>query len=233
MKKILSTTLLSLLLIIGTRVSAQNNTETRSVSDFNSVASSGPFNVFIKLDGTESLKLTGDEATLKDVETTVKDGALTIRLKKEINWTKSAGNKTNIYITAKSLKALVNSGSGSMKVDGTINSTSLSAVLSGSGSISSDIKTKQLRAVISGSGSISLSGSADEANVVLSGSGNMRAKELGTESTSAVVSGSGNVYVAANKNINARIVGSGQVVYSGDAKVQSTAIGSGRVVKAN
>ena len=233
MKNSIYTSLVALFIIVSLQVSAQTVTEqTRQVSGFSSLASSGPFNVHVKLNGTESLKISADDALINDIETTVIEETLTIRFKKGFKRDKSS-NKIDVYVTAKNLKALVNSGSGSINVDGTINTNNFSAVLSGSGSISSDIKTKELRAVISGSGSINITGSASEASVTVSGSGNMRAKDLGTESTSATVTGSGNVYVAATKTVNARIIGSGQVVYSGDAKVQSSTIGSGKVTKAN
>lgn len=233
MKNSIQYSLIVLLTITGLRVSAQNVTnQTRDVSGFSSLASSGPFQVHVKLDGTESLKLTADDELINDIETVVEKQTLTIRFKKEARRIRQL-TKADVYITAKTLKALVNSGSGSIKVDGTINSDDFSAVLSGSGNMAFNVKTQKLNTVISGSGSVDMSGTADEAKVVVSGSGEFHAKQLNTQNTSAVVTGSGNVYVAANKSIDAKIVGSGQVIYSGTASVNSKTLGSGRVVKAN
>ncbi|WP_158825279.1 head GIN domain-containing protein [Mucilaginibacter lacusdianchii] len=225
--------LLTVLSLTGIHAYAQKTIEqTRDVNNFNAVASSGPFNVHIKIDGSESLKLNIDEELADEVETKVEDGTLKISFKKNHKWSRKI-DKAEVYITAKSLKALVNSGSGNIQVDGTIDTQEFNAVLSGSGNITTSVKSNELHAVISGSGSINMSGKANDVNVVINGSGQLRGRELGTRNTTAVISGSGSAYVQASDAINARIVGSGNVVYSGNAKVESKTIGSGSVTKAN
>ena len=219
-----------LLMTAALNASAQNS-QTREVSGFNSVASAGPFNVHIKLDGTESLKIDADPGIINEIETTVKDGALKISFKDHNYWNKNAG-KIDIYVTAKSLSGLVNSGSGSIKVDGLISTDNFKAVLSGSGNITTSVKSDGLHAVISGSGSIKLSGDANDADIVVTGSGELNGKDLKTSSSQVTITGSGNVHVAANKSVSAHIIGSGSVVYSGNATVSDAKyIGSGRMTK--
>ncbi|MBB6127222.1 GIN domain-containing protein [Mucilaginibacter lappiensis] len=52
--------------------------QTRSVSGFSSIESGGPFNVHIKITGTESVRLDIDDDVVNDVKTEVEDGVLKI-----------------------------------------------------------------------------------------------------------------------------------------------------------
>ncbi|HZX59252.1 MAG TPA: head GIN domain-containing protein [Mucilaginibacter sp.] len=204
--------------------------ESRQVSGFNSVASAGPFNVHIKIDGNESVKVDADADVINDIETVVEDNTLKIRFK-DREYRHHNIHKAEVYVEAKSLNSLLNAGSGSIKVDGTISTNNFKAVLSGSGNISTAVKSENLNAVISGSGSINLSGSAGEADVVITGSGEIDGKRLKAESVVGTITGSGNIYIEAEKSVVGRITGSGSIIYSGNASVTSHTTGSGRVTK--
>ena len=230
MKK-LSYIILTLALFTMSAGSVSAQGQSRSVSGFSSIASSGSFNVYVKMDGNESVKVDADEDIINDIETVVDGSTLKIRFK-DREYRHRDIKKANIYVEAKSLNALVNSGSGSIKVEGTISAGSFKAMLSGSGNISTAVKSDEVHAVISGSGSITLSGNTGEANLVISGSGEIEGKRLKTGSSSAVITGSGNVYVDAEKSVSAHITGSGSLIYSGSASVtDSRYTGSGRVTK--
>jgi hypothetical protein len=77
--KRLSFTLLSIMLFSVTALKAlaqESSTQTRQVSGFNAIASAGPFNVHIKLDGTESVKVDADANIINDIETVVENNTL-------------------------------------------------------------------------------------------------------------------------------------------------------------
>jgi putative autotransporter adhesin-like protein len=228
----------SALLITAALHTSAQQTQTRQVSGFNAIASGGSFDVHIKLDGNESLKIQAEAKSsevdiINDIETVVENGTLKIRNKDRHSWHHYDG-RIDIYIEAKSLNALVNSGSGSMKVDGTILTGDFKVTLSGSGDISASIKSDDSHAVISGSGSIKLNGNADNASFVITGSGEMDCKNLKANSVTATVTGSGNIYVQAEKSIVAHITGSGGVIYSGSAtNIISHTTGSGSVSRAD
>ncbi|RKR85582.1 putative autotransporter adhesin-like protein [Mucilaginibacter gracilis] len=219
----------------GSLSTALAGNQTRSVSGFSSIASSGAFNIHVKIDGTETLKITAPDDIINEIETIVENGTLKIKNKNEHFWNSDnyKNQKVDVYITAKSLSTLINSGSGSIKVDGTIGTSKFRAVLSGSGSISTGVKADDVSAVISGSGSINLNGKTNSASLVITGSGSMNGKNLNTQTSSIVISGSGDVYISADKQLSSRIVGSGSVQYSGNATVNSTKIGSGSVTQVN
>ncbi|GAB2985394.1 head GIN domain-containing protein [Mucilaginibacter puniceus] len=250
MKKALSTLFTSLLITTITLNVLAQTTQNRQVSGFSSISSSGSFNVHIRVDGTESLKITGDEDVINDIETTVSDGKLKIGTKNKNSWKLFNNKKIDIYITAKTLSGLSNSGSGNIKLEGSLtgnaelktsgsgnitaaaNGSDLQIAVSGSGSITSSVNTGRLTAAVSGSGALNLSGNAKNADIKVSGSGHIRANDLKSDAVDASISGSGNIHILANKSINARVSGSGRLIYTGNpTNVNSTTSGSGRVVK--
>jgi Putative auto-transporter adhesin, head GIN domain len=215
--------------IIG-RVSAQS-TENRSVSGFNSIANAGSFSVHVKITGAESLKITADASIIDEIETVVEGGNLEVRFKHPHEQHHYNG-RVDVYITAKSLNALVCSGSGSIEVDGALKGNQADVTLSGSGTISSGVASGKVEATISGSGKINLNGSTGKTTVTISGSGELRAGDLKTDVAEINTTGSGNVHLNVSKSISAQIVGSGNVYYTGTATISDVkTIGSGRIHK--
>jgi Putative auto-transporter adhesin, head GIN domain len=215
--------------IIG-HVSAQS-TQTRPVSGFNSVANAGSFSVHVKITGTESLKITADAGIIDEIETVVKGGNLEVRFKHQ-NEQHHYNGRVDVYITAKSLDALVCSGSGSLELDGALKGSEANVTLSGSGSISASIASGTVQATISGSGKIGLNGSTGKTTVTISGSGELRAGELKSDVAEVQTTGSGNAHLNVSKSISAQIVGSGNVYYTGTAAISKVqTIGSGRIHK--
>lgn len=231
MKKI-SFTLFAIILFAAAALKSSAQTEqTRQVSGFSSVASSGSFNVHVKIDGTESLKISADKDIIDDIETVAKDGTLRIGFKNSFAWHRNMG-KVDIYVTAKALSGLSNSGSGSIKVDGELHGSNIDLHVSGSGSITASAKSETLNAHISGSGSIALTGNTNDAKLEITGSGQLNGKEFKTGSANVRLSGSGSAYINADKTISAHISGSGSLVYRGSATItDSCTSGSGRIRK--
>ena len=209
------------------------NKQERDVKGFNGVAAGGPIHVVITLGNTEGLRFEGDADAIATLITEVKGSVLIIR--PQNSWTswarKYENKKITAYVSAKTIKTLTMSGNGSMTVNGKIKESALAATLSGSGSISASADVNNFNGVISGSGNLNFSGSADNASIVISGSGSFTKKGFSVESLSSVISGSGSVYVNANKDIEAVISGSGSISYSGAAKVTKRVTGSGSVRK--
>ena len=242
MKKSLQ--VLSLALVLSTAaVSSMNAMPTspphlhvadeRQVRNYNGVAVSGSINAVVTLGSQESVRLEGDADAIAELITELKGGILIIRPKTKWNeWgRKFKSAKITAYITAKKLSSVTVSGSGRLEVKGNVDTNDLSATVSGSGNISVAANTKSFTGVISGSGNIHASGKSNATTVTIGGSGNFDGKGLTTETLSTQISGSGSVYITANKSIEAVISGSGTVNYSGNASVEKTVSGSGSVRK--
>lgn len=229
MKRLTYTIFAAILMIVTTLKASAQSEETRQVSGFHAITSAGSFNVHVKIDGTESLKISASSDIIKEIETYVKDGKLRIKFKDEYNRNNANYGRIDIYVTAKSLSELVNAGSGSINVDGTVSGDNVNISLAGSGSISSTIKAGEFHASIGGSGSLKLNGTADESKINIAGSGELNGKGFKTSTANVSIAGSGNAHLGVDKNIKATIAGSGNVIYSGNATSDSRTIGSGRL----
>ena len=232
MKKIIYILVCTLIVLsIQNNLYAQSE-ETRSVSGFKAISSAGPFNIHIKVNGTESLKINADKAILGEIETFVEDNNLKIRFKKHHNY--HYDGRIEVYITAKSIAELSNAGSGTLNVEeGGLDANKTSISIAGSGDVITSIKADQLSVSIAGSGSAHVKGSSNKISVSIAGSGQMLGKELNTQTSNISIAGSGNVYLIASNKIDANIIGSGSVYYIGNASVSSNSIGSGKVRKSN
>lgn len=215
------------------KITKSFNEEERPVGSFKGVTTGGSLTVRITMGNKESLRLEGDQEAIANLTTEVNAGILTIKPKTKWNdWSRRYNRaKVTVYITAKKISSLTMSGSGNIEVENAINSPELVATLSGSGGITASANVKTFTGTISGSGSIKLSGKADDSNLTLSGSGGFKGKDFTVNDLSAQISGSANVYITANKTIEAVISGSGNIRYSGNATVKKTVIGSGSIRK--
>ncbi len=207
--------------------------ETRSVSGYTAVASSGSWDVMVAYGESNSIQVEGDENLLGYIETSVENATLSIKAKKNVNL--RSKNKITIYVSLTRLTGISLSGSGDIIGEGKFSNNDKSHFkLSGSGNIKfSFAKIKEVEAGISGSGNIRLSGSANSVEAHISGSGNVDGSDLICDDATVHVSGSGNVKLNANKSVDASINGSGNVTYKGAATdVKKHVSGSGRLVKA-
>ena len=92
-------------------------------------------------------------------------------------------------------------------------------------------KNRGAYTVISGSGEIYSKGNATNARITISGSGDFNGSGLRTSNTSAKVSGSGDISIIADQQLEALSSGSGDIRYSGNAVVNSKKSGSGNISK--
>ncbi len=237
--KVYSTLLITILAVNSIAAEAKTNhpihyintDEARVVKNFHAVSSSGSFDVTVKMGNTESISLEGDKQDLDRIETLVQNGILKIRLKRDVNtWNQSIGN-VNIIVTAKKLDGLMLSGSGSIDLQGKLNSAGADIQLSGSGKITASLDTQTAGIALSGSGSINLTGEVGSANISISGSGDVNAKNLISDKSQVQIAGSGNVYLNTKEELNATVLGSGSVRYKGNPKLTVSKVGPGSVEK--
>ncbi len=92
---------MALLLVVAVAFNASAQTVSRKVSGYTGISCGGPFNVFIKIDGTESIKLDVDANVVNDIKTEVENGVLKVEFKDHWRNHNNIG-RANIYITAKS-----------------------------------------------------------------------------------------------------------------------------------
>lgn len=214
----------------GQRVKGNGNTvnTTRNVGNFDEVAVSGSFDVFLVSGDEGRLELRVEENLEPYLITEVQNGTLKIKWKRGTN-IRTTG-KTTVTVHFENIKAMAMAGSGDIESKDVIRAKSLKIAVAGSGDIKLDVEAEELEAAISGSGDIKLAGKATELEAAVSGSGDMDAYDLMTEKSELQVSGSGFIGANVEKEIIARISGSGNIKYKGKPRIEDTKVsGSGKI----
>lgn len=203
------------------------DTETRSLSGFNSVDILIEGDVEIRKSAHYEVVIEGNTNQIDDLTTRVTGGKLKIYSERCFNNT-----AFNFIIYTPELMEVKLSGAGDVLVRNDFHSDEMNFYLSGSGKINGGpISASKVKTRISGSGSIYLEGDCNVLEADISGSGTIHAFSLLSNTTNGNISGSGNMDVFTTIALNANISGSGTIRYKGTANVNSNISGSGRVIK--
>lgn len=189
----------------GSGVSAS---ESRAVAHFEAIEATGTGKLKLRIDDTDSLKVTADDNILPLIKTEVRDGVLV--LSTEGGYTP----KSNLLfeVTAKSVKRIENSGTVSIDASG--------------------FNGGEFKLETSGVGSATLAGKVDSLKLALSGVGSVDAEALAADRVVAEMSGVGSGSVRAEKSLKADVSGVGSLTWKGAATDVSTSVsGIGRVSK--
>jgi hypothetical protein len=207
-------------------------TETRAVSDFQSISQRGSIDLVVRQAGHEGVQVRADDNIAPLVQTVVDGSGDSRTLRVQFKAGESVRTKTRVVVTVDvvRLAALSSSGSGDLALEG-LKTPSLKLSLSGAGDAKlHHLDTQQLSISIAGSGDVQASGRAVGLDVSIAGSGNAQTRELEADDVSVSIAGSGDADVTAHKTISVSIAGSGDVEYGGGATLARRSIaGSGSV----
>lgn len=208
---------LGLFLLFVTGIVAAQNRETRNVDSFTRIAFRVPGKLHIRQGSPQKVELEGPRDVLKEIETEVSGGRLSIGKEwKFMDWGWD-NDKVTVYVTVASLEGISVSGSGDAVAEGKWTAGDMRLNVSGSGSLTLDVTaTGNLEADVSGSGDIDLKGSCSNFDSDVSGSGKV------------------NVSLAIRERADFGVSGSGKISASGTAQEVKTSIsGSGKVLASN
>ena len=134
--------------------------ETREVSNYTSLSSMGSMDVQIAYGNSNSVIVEADENLLPYIETSVENGKLTIRSKKNVNL--KSTSKIIVRVSMTKINSLQLSGSGNINGSGAFSNDGKTDIgVSGSGNLKLDFDSfKDLDLSVSGSGNIDLKSSA-------------------------------------------------------------------------
>jgi hypothetical protein len=145
-----------------------------------------------------------------------RNGVLTIRATRTINW---HNNLPTLTVSTPALERLVFSGAGSFTAHDPIIADSLNLNMSGAARISARVEVDTLDAWLSGAGDITLRGTANTANLIMSGAGRIEAMSLIARDVTATLSGVGAIQTYATDRLRIHAGGVGSVEHAGAATV--------------
>lgn len=230
MKKL---SLFIVLLVVGTSSFAQNR-ETRNIDTFTKLAFRVPGKLYLKQGSPQKVELEGPADVLKEIETEVSGGKLSIGKEgRWMNWNWGDDDKIIAYITVKDIEAISVSGSGDLIGQGKFTSGDMKLNVSGSGSLEIEVAANgNMEADVSGSGDVFLKGSCNNFDSDVSGSGKVTLSIAIRDRADFGVSGSGKIQAEGTvREVKTRISGSGKILASNleADKCEVTISGSGDV----
>ena len=195
----------------GTPGSGNVVTESREVSNFNTIELDYPAQVTVTQGKSESVKIEAEDNVLPGLQTRVRGNTLEIFYQisdgKHVNPTKAV----KINVVVKDLKEVNFSSAGELIING--------------------LDTDHLDISLSGAGSMTASGEADDFRLNISGFGSFNGKDLHTLTAKIDMSGAGSATVWVEDDLNASVSGVGSVNYYGSPKVTKQVSGVGSISK--
>ena len=207
-------------------------TETRTTSDYDVISVGGSFDVVLVKGKEGKITIEAESNLMKYIITEVSGDKLKIRFKKNTNIRTT--RRLLVTVPFQDLEKVSIGGSGNIHSKEVIKANKFTMSVAGSGNINLKVDADTVKSSIAGSGDINVSGRASDLNCSIAGSGNINAYGLKVASTTARITGSGNIKTTASDRVDAKVVGSGNIYYKGSAThIKSKSIGSGDVIDRN
>ena len=200
-----------------------NNAIPRNINaTFTGITVSNTIDLYLSQSDEETVVVSAADIKYRDrIVTEVKDGKLNIYFDGNgFNWN-TGDRKLRAYVSFKNISNLSASGSSDIYANGVIKVESLHLTLSGSSDFKGAVDVRELSLNQSGSSDSQISGRADKINVNVSGASDVKGYELITDYCEVIASGSSDIQLTANKEINVNASGSCDVYFKGNAVVNN------------
>ena len=179
--------------------------ETRSVAPFTTISNSGPVNVHIEVGKAQSVRVSGSDDLVSDLQTEVVDNELRLHMGRDTTHFNRNHDALNVTITVPQLTAFTMAGAGATTITH-MSGDNLDVRFGGAGSFKADGSVKNLTLNVGGVGAIDT-------------------RELHADTATVNVGGVGHVKVWAGTRLDASVGGVGSLTYYGEPKTVNTSGG--------
>ncbi len=203
--------------------------KTFNVSNFDKVDMGSAFTINVLQGSQFSVKASGRNEDLDDLEATVTGSTLKVRYK-NTKWGWNNNRKqVRIDVVMPQLRGMDFSGACTVNVRGFRDQGNVNLEISGASTATIDIDADQLAVDFSGASTINLNGKATRMEGEVSGATTLKAYNLQTKQVSLDVSGASGASVSATEKVNVQASGASSVRYRGGASVSSNTSGASSV----
>lgn len=207
-------------------------TQTRTVGNYDRITVTGPMEVQLIAGNEGKIDIEAESNLLEFIETEVSGGTFKISIQKGVNLEPSRNYPIKITVPFESLDAVTLTGSGHIRNNDVIKSRDFKVNVTGSGNMNLNLITENLESTLTGSGDVKLRGNTNEFKCKVTGSGDVFAYDLKAFIVDASVTGSGDIQVSVENQLDARVSGSGDITYNGEPTKQNfRTSGSGKITK--
>jgi hypothetical protein len=187
-------------------------TENRKVADFNKIDISGGFKVNLKQDSSLTLSINADDNLLKYIKTSVDDGKLTIKTKRNI----CGSGQLTINIGVRKLEELRSSGAIELTNDSLLTTQDLTLDLSGASKITLNLNAANLTTTGSGAVELHLKGQASTHHIDVSGVARVYAFDFVVGDYNIETSGASHCDINVLKSLKVSSTGASDIKYKGN-----------------
>ena len=191
----------------GVHGSGVRKTEKRDLPVFNSIETTGAFEVEVNCQKPASFEIEADDNILPLIQTEARNGVLRVTTTK--SYTSSGG--IVLRITVPDLASVKSTGAGKFNVLG--------------------VKNDKFEIQSTGAATVVVSGQSKSVKIGSTGAGKIDAHNLHANNADVSVTGAAGVDVYATDQLDVTVSGAGRVTYSGNPKVNKRISGAGQVIK--
>jgi len=199
------------------------NAEPRKLSgSFHGIAVSSAIDLYLTQGNEEAIAVSADDKRdITKISTEIENGVLVIKYVNagHISWFRG-NKKLKAYVSFKNIDRLSASGASDVYIQGTITGDKLDIHLSGASDLKGAVKVSDLSMEQSGASDASISGSATNATINVSGASDVKAYDFVTENCTAKASGSSDIHITVNKELNVHASGASDIYYKGTAVIK-------------
>lgn len=195
-------------------LSTDLNGQTRNISDFSKLKTSGSVKVTLIKASSPSLEYKMTKGDADDLITEV-DGQ-TLKVKIKSNWMGSKKSRAEVIVYYTNLKSIDTSAGSSVEAKETINASRMSLDASSGSSLAILVEADHIDADVSSGASISVRGKTKSQDVDASSGASYRAANLECDNTQADASSGSSVKVVAYKVLEADASSGATVRYKGN-----------------
>jgi hypothetical protein len=206
--------------------------EFRDVAPFTRMAFDVPARIVLRQADAQSVELKGNPEALAEIETVVRDGALTVANKRKVRWgrfSSPAAAPIDILVSVKRIEGVTVASAGVLTAPAPLHVEDARFLVSGAGALRAEVEaTGTLQTEISGAGKMDLTGRVKRLDSRINGSGTLTLACAVHDDASFAISGSGTVTATGSADyLKASISGSGTIRAEGFVVDKSAARISG------
>lgn len=201
----------------------------RDIGNTRSINIAGSFQTEI-VQGEPGISITGDENLHDFIITEIRGDQLFVYLKYRTVFFNSKA--FTVKVSMPDINEIKMDGSGTVSGDNNfITGNRLTVQLKGNGLVDLVVRTSTLEADLGGSGRINIKGETNSLPGRIDGSGELNTTTTLCKNADIIIMGSGRARIFVSQSLSANISGSGNIYYTGNASVTKNIVHSGRVVK--
>ena len=209
--------------IVGSGVVA---TESRPITEFNSIYIEGSYNLNIRQGDSYKLFLKMDDNLLDNTITEI-DGDV-LHIKNISSVLHSSAN--DIYVTVKDIDNITLVGSINLSNSNVLTLTNFSVIGAGSCDIDMNIHSNSIFLELAGSSKVNLKGVTHSLDIEMAGYGDFNSLDLYSENVTLNISGAVSSKVFSKDYLDVNISGTGKVFYKGNPVLIKETSRNGRVL---